>query len=211
MDLPELVIDHLVLCVDSVPEAMDAFEEKTGVRPCVGGQHLGLGTHNALVSLGDLYLEILAVDPKQGVEARWLGVDSSTKPCLTTFCVRAKGGLMEPTPVEQLGVVRDFSRKATSGEELRWRLCVERHQDGFEALPFGGLEPFLVDWSVNQAHHPTTVAPKGCRLLELRGAHAQAEELKQRLEALKVRDLKVEHGERRLEALLDTPKGQIWI
>ena len=207
MALPELVVDHLVLCVDSVPKAMDDIEERTGVRPCVGGQHLGLGTHNALLSLGDLYLELLACDPLQATEAMWLGVDCATKPCLTTWCAR----FAAPAPLERLGAVQSFSRRTTAGEELRWRLCVDGHRTGFAALPFGGLEPFVVDWSGNEAPHPAAVAPKGCRLLELREAHPEAQELKQRLEALRVTDIKVEQGERRLEALLDTPKGPIWI
>ena len=71
----ELVLDHLVWCVNSVSEGMDMFEALTGVRPCTGGQHLGLGTHNALVSLGDgLYLEILASLFKTGnFLALWKG------------------------------------------------------------------------------------------------------------------------------------------
>eukprot|EP00434_Breviolum_minutum_P011362 symbB.v1.2.010026.t2/scaffold650.1/size176305/5 len=140
----ELVLEHLVWCVNSVSEGMDMFEALTGVRPCTGGQHLGLGTHNALVSLGDgLYLEILALDPAQGGEGRWIGIDCPKKPCLATFCVRADRGLDEIARLASkhydIGSIKDFSRENTEGKTLRWRLAADHHSLGYEKLPFQGL------------------------------------------------------------------------
>ena len=46
-------VDHLVYTCAELKEGIKAIEKLTGVRAAVGGQHLGIGTHNALLSLGD--------------------------------------------------------------------------------------------------------------------------------------------------------------
>jgi len=77
--LARLRVDHLVYAVPGTLEAACAdFEEKTGVRPQPGGRHEGLGTHNALVSLGqNRYFEILCRDPAQPDPPRtWMAMDS---------------------------------------------------------------------------------------------------------------------------------------
>ena len=199
---PALVVDHLVWCVDSVAEGMEKFEALTGVRPCIGGQHLGLGTHNALLSLGDgVYLEILALDPAQKMEARWIGIDCPTKPCLATYCVQA-----------DQADGKDGKLENTEGKTLKWRLAADHHTSGYEKLPFRGLVPFIVDWSVNPLEHPSAISPKRCRLAELRAYHPNPGELRKVFEALNVKGIMVEAGDtERLEAILDSPNGQVKI
>eukprot|EP00438_Fugacium_kawagutii_P020668 Skav217591 [mRNA] locus=scaffold3512:86218:86874:- [translate_table: standard] len=216
MAAPELVVDHLVWCVNSVAEGIEMFEGLTGVRPCIGGQHLGLGTHNALLSLGDgVYLEILALDPAQGIEARWIGIDCPKKPCLATFCARADGGLDAVAASAarkdyDIGQIKDYSRENTEGKTLRWRLAADHHTSGYDNLPFRGLVPFIVDWSVNPLAHPSAISPKGCTLTELRAYHPKPDELRKVLDALNVKGVTVELGDtERLEAILDSPKGRV--
>ncbi|CAE7206821.1 Cacna1h [Symbiodinium pilosum] len=224
MAAPELVCDHLVWCVESVADGMDRFEALTGIRPCVGGQHLGFGTHNALVSSGEgVYIELLAQDPSQPA-GTWLGVDCEKKPRLTTFCVQrsdGQGGLDDTVAAAakagyDAGSIQDFSRKNTEGKTLRWRLASDHHRAGFATLPMAGLVPFVVDWSPNCAEgmeHPSAIAPKGCSLVEIRASHPDPPALQKILDAMNVKGVTVQSSEPGsepcLEALLETPKGRV--
>ena len=44
-----MLIDHLVYAVPDLAAAVAEAEERFGVRPQAGGQHIGLGTRNALL------------------------------------------------------------------------------------------------------------------------------------------------------------------
>ena len=60
------MIDHLIYRAPDLVNAVAEVEERLGVRAQASGQHTGLGTHNALLTLGrQTYLEIIAPDPRQ--------------------------------------------------------------------------------------------------------------------------------------------------
>ena len=94
------------------------------------------------------YPELKALDPAQGGEGRWIGIDCPKKPCLATFCVRADRGLDEIARLASkhydIGSIKDFSRENTEGKTLRWRLAADHHSLGYEKLPFQGLVPWFL-------------------------------------------------------------------
>ncbi len=201
-------LDHFAYCVLDLDAACDELAERLGVRPGPGGQHRGLGTHNALLALGEgAYMEVIAPDPLQPTPARPrpFGMDSLTNPRLVTWAAkapdieskveRARTAGYDPGDVIQLG------RDLPDGGRLEWRLTFP------EQLPGDGLVPFLIDWG--STPHPSETAPRGCSLLSLRGEHPQPGLVKPLLQALEV-DLDVAKGRApALIATLQTPNGEI--
>jgi hypothetical protein len=174
-------IDHLVYAAPELDAAVDAVEERFGVRAAGGGQHLGLGTHNRLLALGPhTYLEIIAPDPRQPEPAapRPFGVDGVTEPGLAGWAVacddidrareEAVAAGFDP------GEVIDGQRRTASGEVVRWRLTSN-------ALA-GGVVPFLISWG--GAPSPALSAPAGLVLESLHVEHPDPALVAPRLRAL---------------------------
>src|SRR4051794_32302696 len=85
------VLDHLVLATPDLAGAVRRFTERTGVVPARGGSHVGLGTANFLVDVGDGgYLEIIGPDPDapDPDAPRPFGIDELTEPRVVTWAVR---------------------------------------------------------------------------------------------------------------------------
>lgn len=156
-----MLIDHLVYAVPDLAAAVAEVEERFGVQAQAGGQHIGLGTHNALVALGtQTYLEIIAPDPGQPDPAmpRPLGVDDVRRGGLVGWALacddidaaaaRARSHGYDP------GEVTDGQRIGSTGTVLRWRLT-------HNAMA-GGLIPFLISWG--DTEHPARSAPHGLTL-----------------------------------------------
>jgi hypothetical protein len=175
------VIDHLVYAAPDLDAAVDAFEQRFGVRAAGGGQHLGLGTHNRLLSLGPgTYLEIIAADPRQPEPdlPRPFGVDGVTEPRLAGWAItcdhisrardEAAAHGFDP------GQVIDGQRRTASGEVLRWRLTSN-------ALT-GGVVPFLISWGDTPS--PASSAPSGLVLESLHVEHPDPALITPRLRAL---------------------------
>jgi len=203
------MIDHLVYAVADLDTALDDFEQRTGVRPTYGGQHIGLGTHNAVLDLGNAaYVELLAPDPSQPESSGPLafGIDALDQPKLVTWAAKA-GNLRERVDAARRagfdpGDVVPISRRLPDGGLLQWQLT---HR---EPGPAGdGLVPYLIDWG--DVPHPTTRATPGCRLVEFRAEHPDSDSVQTMLDAIDV-SLPVEMAPTpALVAIIDSPNGTI--
>ena len=64
------------------PTASTTSPQRTGVAPQPGGKHVAMGTHNALLRLGErVYLEIIAIDPEARSRRARAGSTSTTSRC----------------------------------------------------------------------------------------------------------------------------------
>jgi hypothetical protein len=183
-------IDHLVYAAPALGAAIDDLEELLGVRAEHGGKHLGLGTHNALLALGDTsYLEIIAADPDQPAPARRpFGIDDLRQPRLVGWAVstgdidaaiaQARAAGFDP------GDSFPMERTTDNGVVLRWRLTLN-------ALD-GGPVPFLIDWG--ETEHPARSAPAGVMLERLEIEHSDPVALSKTLQALGI-DVAVKSAE----------------
>ena len=174
-------IDHLIVATADLNAAVDDLEVRFGVRAERGGKHLGLGTHNALVGLGDAtYLEIIAPDPDQPAPSmpRPFGLDTVHRPRLAGWALacddinaaieRARRHGYDP------GDAIDMQRMSPAGTLLRWRLTLN-------ALN-GGPVPLLIDWG--HSAHPSRSAPQGLRLDSFAIEHPDPDQLLSTLAAL---------------------------
>jgi len=199
-------IDHLVYACPDLDAAVAEITRLTGVRPQDGGQHPGLGTHNALLSLGDrTYLEIIAPDPDHpGTGQRQpFGLDHLAAPALRAWAA-APGDL--DAAVRQAraegfhyGDIVTGHRRTPGNGELSWRMTTYPN-DGAVAVV-----PFLIDWG--PARHPAQTAPSGLRLTEFRILAPDPQQVSRQLRAAGI-DLPVDHADGpALRAVLTGPQG----
>jgi hypothetical protein len=176
------VIDHLVYFVPDLDAGRDRFERETGVRPAIGGQHVGFGTHNALVSFGECYLELIAPDPAQPdpAQPRPFGIDDREVSELVTFAVRPGAGHTMAHLVDAAigaghdpGEAVEMTRLRPDGVELRWSLTFPSAN---------GLIPFFIDWG--DTPNPAATAPSGPALSRLTGSTEHSEHVNAVLDAL---------------------------
>ena len=108
------VVDHLVVGSSDLDLGIEWVRERLGVAPVFGGTHDGFGTCNALLGLGDPYLEVLAIDPGQAGASSWFlkQVESLPTPAVLTIAV-ARSGLERPVPM---------SRVRADGVRLEWEV-----------------------------------------------------------------------------------------
>ncbi len=209
---PQLAPDHLVVAATSLERGANWIADKLGVQPQPGGQHVTMGTYNALLRLGArLYVEIIAVDPGGTAPARprWFDLDEprmratlAEGPALIHWVVRTSDIEADaPRCPEALGVITPMQRG-----DLAWRMTIP--DDGH--LPARGLVPTLIQWS--DGRHPADRLPDaGLQLITLAAEHPDPAPVRAALAALALSDtLKVSFGRTpRLAAMLRTPRGTV--
>lgn len=173
-----LAFDHIAVSATDLAEGVAAVEAALGVALAGGGEHAHMATHNRLLGLGDLYLEVIAANPAAPRPAwpRWFDLDNFTgPPRLTNWVARSEnlGADLHDCPPGTGTPV------ALQRGDYRWQMAVPA--DG--RLPFDGGFPALIQWQGDL--HPTRALPDcGVRLERLVIAHPQAEGLRAALAGL---------------------------
>lgn len=204
-------LDHIVYAVNDLDEAIAHFTDLLGVAPVFGGYHAARGTKNALLNLGEgCYLEIIAADEKNTsvLPPRWMGVDVLKKPQITRWCLKSEDLASDQAVLKnydpRMGEEWNGKRQTASGELLAWEMLLPLPQPEVEVMPF------MVDWGTS-AFHPTERMPSICTLLHLELQSPQPARLTSYLSQLDV-ETKILQGEYPcIQALIDTPRGKVWI
>jgi Glyoxalase-like domain len=201
-----LKLDHFIYAGRELEPLMGEFAQLTGVTPGKGGRHPGLGTMNALASLGpDVYFELLAIDPSQTL-ANNMGERINALTHSRLFAYMLKGRELETVQKALLehGITADLfdaSRQTLDGKLLRWRLLVP-HQN-----PFGDFVPKCIDWL--DSVHPAGTSTPGCTFESFEMGHPRAQQLRSLLGALGA-NLAVEYADRPYFRLkIRTPNGPL--
>lgn len=199
-------IDHLVIAAPSLAAGSKMVHEALGVWPQAGGEHQRMGTHNALLRLGDsLYLEVIAINPamKKPNRPRWFCLDelaADASPRLATWVARiddidaartACGGIH--------GEIELMSRG-----ELNWLITILA--DG--TMPFAGIAPTLIQWQ-SSFHPADRLEDRGCSLVSLKAFHPDAVRLNElmRIVGLNSRIVVEPADQPALLAEIQTPNG----
>lgn len=199
-----LRLDHLAVSAATLDEGVALVEDLLGVPMGGGGAHPLMATHNRLLGLGDLYLEVIAIDPAAGPpgRVRWFDLDrfGSGPPRVTNWICRCDD-LAQALAAAPPGCGDIL---ALSRGDLRWQMAVPA--DG--RLPFDNAFPALIRWQGSL--HPAPLLPDhGLRLSRLEIAHPEAATLRRALEPLldDPRVIVVAGARAELRATIATPRG----
>lgn len=198
-----LVFDHLAVSALTLEEGVQAVEAALGMTLQGGGHHPHMATHNQLLSLGDLYLEVIAPDPKQPRPGRprWFDLDRfDGAPRVTNWIARCDD-LAAELAASPLGT---GTAVALSRGAYRWEMAVP----GDGILPFDGAFPALIHWD-GVAHPAQALEDRGVRLTRLEIGHPEASALRAVL-AGRITDARISivpAPEKALRATFETPHG----
>lgn len=196
-----LSFDHLAVSAETLAEGVAVVEAALGVALAGGGQHPHMSTHNRLIGLGDLYLEVIATDPAAPKPdwPRWFDLDNfAGRPRLTNWIARCDDLVAAVAQAPAGGGVPVSLQRG----DYRWQMAVPA--DG--KLPFDGCFPALIQWE--GALRPARALPEsGVRLTRLEIAHPQADALRAALNLQDPRVVIVAGQSKELRASFATPHG----
>ena len=203
-------VDHLLLGASDLDQGIAYVEQQTGVRARVGGSHPGVGTRNALLSLGGRqYLEIIAPDPSQSSFGFQIDLRRLAAPKLVTWAAATTDldGVVARARAADFGVFgpRDGSRVRPDGVTLRWRTA---GISGGAAGSDVDAVPFFIQWAADSVH-PSEDAPQGCRLAAFEIQHPDPSKVKDTLRRLGIDADPSTAPQAALKATIDTPRGRV--
>lgn len=195
-------LDHLVITAPSVETGIHYVQQTLGVGMERGGRHPRMGTHNALLRLGDdVYLEVIAVDPgaPPPERPRWFELDRPGRPRLAGWVARTDDiARVHGRLGNALGTLETMSRG-----DLTWQITIP--DDG--SLPFGGAAPMLIQWAPGP-RPAGRLSDSGCSLVRFERFHPQADAVNVILEQVGLQALPAMVGPApMLVAHIQTPSG----
>jgi len=203
-------LDHLLLGVSDLDYGIKWVEERTGVRPAIGGSHPGRGTRNALMALGPKqYLEVIAPDPAQKTFMFQIDVRTLKEPRVITWAAATSDADAVAAGAKAAGVAAigpsDGSRARPDGKMLKWRSV-----GILGKLAVGVVDPipFFIHWAPDTIH-PSQDSPRGCELKALRIAHPKPSDVMTLLKAVGIDSDVTTAAEAAIHATLNTPKGVV--
>lgn len=197
-----LALDHIAISAATLQDGADWVESVLGVPLAGGGVHPHMGTHNRLLSLGDLYLEVIAIDPsaERPGHPRWFDLDHFRgPPRLTNWICRTNDlDAALATAPPGTGTATDLSRG-----DYRWRFAVPASGK----LPFDNCHPALIQWQ-GDLHPAKSLRDLGIRLTGLQITHPDASALRAALSGLSDPRVTIALGpSHAIRATLSTPNG----
>ena len=206
-------LDHLIFASKDVPAGVAHIEALTGARAIAGGPHIGLGTHNYLLTFDDrTYFEIIGIDPDQPDPPgpRPFGLDDQDQPTLIGYAIHPTGGeSLEDVAAAMTaagfdpGAIASMSREKPDGQVLSWRLT----RGGDTGHKSQGALPFAIDWGDQPS--PAVSLPSMGALTSLTVSHPDPA-IRASAAALGV-GVQVEDGPAALIAVVETPNGPVEI
>ena len=197
-----LTFDHIAISAQTLDQGVAAVESALGVTLAPGGQHPHMATHNRLLALGDLYLEVIAIDPAAPapIWPRWFDLDHFTgPPALSNWVARTDdltAALAQSPPGTGIPL-------ALSRGPYHWQMAVP----ATGKLPFDGAFPALIQWQ--PPRHPAQALPEShIRLTRLDITHPQSQALTTALKCLNDPRVHITQGPAKaLRASFSTPNG----
>lgn len=173
-----LRLDHLAVSATALAEGVAVVEDWLGVRLGPGGEHALMGTHNRLLGLGDLYLEVIAINPDAPAppHPRWFDLDRFAGPPRLTNWIAACDDLDAAIAAAPTGAGTPLS---LARGDLRWRMAVP----ATGRLPFDDAFPALIQWQ-GAGHPAARLVDSGLRLTQLEVGHPDAVALNAALRAM---------------------------
>jgi glyoxalase-like protein len=199
--------DHLLFACADLDTGMAWVLEHAGVKPAIGGVHPGLGTRNALVSLGRRqYLEVIGIDPTQQARSETARkIEKMTTPQLLTWAAGTKNieDVAKTARAADIPTVGPFagSRTRPDGRTLNWKSLSVRNE-------LGGVIPFFIEWGAESVH-PSTDSPPGCSLFSFDLEHPEPERVRELLAKLGLAANATRGAAAKLRVILETPKGKL--
>jgi len=203
----KLHYDHFLLGCSSLEAGIQFIKDKTGIEAIKGGKHPHIGTHNALLSLGEkVYLEIIAPDPeaKSLIEA-YAFLKEMNAPTLFMWAARTDNMDDLLKRVREAGYknsgISPGSRQRTDASVLKWRsLSVE--------TGINSVVPFFIEWD-KSSKHPSIDSPKGCSIESFEIEYPEPEKLKAVFTQLQI-DVPLKQGiKASLQLKINSPKGTV--